>query len=120
MKTKKSISDDVRAAIELRAYYIWEHEGRPEGRGAEHWALAEAGITSELIAKKAVTPKTTVKKTVTTKKPTTGKPAPAPIAGLPKAEPSTKKSSGGATRASASVKSKKAIKPKTGKSLPRA
>ncbi len=53
MKTKKSISDDIRAAIELRAYYIWEREGRPEGRGAEHWVLAEAEITSELTGKKA-------------------------------------------------------------------
>lgn len=31
--------------IALRAYYIWEHEGRPEGRDQDHWfrALAEAG-----------------------------------------------------------------------------
>jgi hypothetical protein len=30
--------------IATRAYYIWEHEGRPEGRDQEHWfrALAEA------------------------------------------------------------------------------
>jgi hypothetical protein len=31
--------------IATRAYYIWESEGRPEGRDQEHWfrALAEAG-----------------------------------------------------------------------------
>jgi hypothetical protein len=31
--------------IATRAYYIWEQEGRPEGRDQEHWfrALQEAG-----------------------------------------------------------------------------
>jgi hypothetical protein len=30
--------------VATRAYYIWEREGRPEGRDQEHWfrALAEA------------------------------------------------------------------------------
>lgn len=47
MKTKTLISDEIRNAIALKAYYIWEEEGRPEGRGAEHWARAEAEILRE-------------------------------------------------------------------------
>ena len=27
--------------IRARAYQLWEQEGRPEGRHAEHWATAE-------------------------------------------------------------------------------
>ena len=27
-------------AIRERAYIIWEHEGRPEGRAEEHWQSA--------------------------------------------------------------------------------
>jgi DUF2934 family protein len=30
------------AELELRAYEIYEREGRPEGRHLEHWAMAEA------------------------------------------------------------------------------
>jgi len=52
MKAKKSISDDIRKAIELRAYYIWESEGCPDGKQQDHWALAEAEILSEPAAKK--------------------------------------------------------------------
>lgn len=115
MKTKKSISDDVRAAIELRAYYIWEREGRPIGRGAEHWALAEAEIASELTVKKAAV--------ATVPEP----PAPKPAA--PKKAPAAKaaekmaatpaKQSAAATPAveapaktAKTVKTKKATKPK--------
>jgi DUF2934 family protein len=29
-------------AIRERAYFIWEREGRPEGRAGAHWALALA------------------------------------------------------------------------------
>jgi hypothetical protein len=25
-----------------RAYFLWEHEGRPEGRADEHWRIAQA------------------------------------------------------------------------------
>jgi Protein of unknown function (DUF2934) len=27
--------------IRTRAYYLWEKEGRPEGRAPEHWCRAE-------------------------------------------------------------------------------
>lgn len=34
-------------AISLRAYYIWEEEGRPAGRSAQHWELAVAQLRAE-------------------------------------------------------------------------
>jgi hypothetical protein len=33
--------------IRIRAHEIWEREGRPEGRQAEHWEQAEREIESE-------------------------------------------------------------------------
>jgi hypothetical protein len=38
------ITGDIHREIEVRAYLIWESEGRPHGRDAEHWARAEAEI----------------------------------------------------------------------------
>ncbi len=38
------MGDDREARIRDRAYQIWEEEGQPEGRGAEHWAQAEREI----------------------------------------------------------------------------
>ena len=29
-----------RNAIRERAYFIWEHEGRPDGRAQDHWLWA--------------------------------------------------------------------------------
>lgn len=37
----------MRRQIELRAYLIWERDGCPHGRHAEHWALAEKEILGE-------------------------------------------------------------------------
>jgi Protein of unknown function (DUF2934) len=34
------LSRDEERAIRERAYLIWEREGRPEGRAAEHWRSA--------------------------------------------------------------------------------
>lgn len=39
------LPDDDR--IRRRAYEIWEREGRPEGREAEHWAAAQAELERE-------------------------------------------------------------------------
>jgi hypothetical protein len=40
--------------IRERAYAIWEHEGRPEGREREHWERAAREIlasgTAEIVA----------------------------------------------------------------------
>ncbi|MCW2246848.1 hypothetical protein M2352_002439 [Azospirillum fermentarium] len=38
---------DVEERIRRRAYAIWEREGRPDGRDADHWALAREEIAIE-------------------------------------------------------------------------
>jgi hypothetical protein len=35
---------DAHAAIRETAYYIWEQEGRPEGRAEDHWVRAIEGM----------------------------------------------------------------------------
>jgi hypothetical protein len=35
---------DLHQRIKLRAYLIWEQEGRPEGRAEEHWRRAETEV----------------------------------------------------------------------------
>lgn len=39
------MADDLQDRIRRKAHEIWESEGRPEGREAEHWDMA-----SELVA----------------------------------------------------------------------
>jgi hypothetical protein len=36
--------------IRARAYAIWEHEGRPDGRSQQHWDQACVEITGEAAA----------------------------------------------------------------------
>jgi len=38
---------DEHHTVRERAYFIWEHEGRPEGRAYDHWLLAMAEATGE-------------------------------------------------------------------------
>jgi hypothetical protein len=38
----------TQAEIERRAYGIWEHEGRPQGRELEHWLRAEREILTQV------------------------------------------------------------------------
>jgi hypothetical protein len=33
------------ATIRVRAYLLWEQEGKPEGRETEFWVRAEAAVT---------------------------------------------------------------------------
>src|SRR5215475_7888223 len=33
--------------VRERAFVIWEHEGRPEGRRVDHWLRAEAEVLSD-------------------------------------------------------------------------
>lgn len=47
IKPSTSTQDALRRQIEVRAYLIWERDGRPQGRHAEHWALAEKEILGE-------------------------------------------------------------------------
>ena len=37
-------SADLHDRIQRRAYALWEQEGRPDGRAAEHWLRAEAEV----------------------------------------------------------------------------
>jgi hypothetical protein len=41
------MTSDKQEKIRSRAYQIWEREGRPEGRGEEHWAQAAHEIENE-------------------------------------------------------------------------
>jgi Protein of unknown function (DUF2934) len=44
------MAQDRQAEIRRRAYLIWEHEGRPEGKALEHWHRAEAEIAERASA----------------------------------------------------------------------
>ncbi len=39
--------DDYIRRVRLRAYLIWERQGRPEGREVEHWLAAERDVAQE-------------------------------------------------------------------------
>lgn len=41
------MESDREQRIRERAYEIWEREGRPQGRAAEHWARAAGEIAAE-------------------------------------------------------------------------
>ena len=41
------MAEDREQRIRLRAYTIWEREGRPEGREQEHWEQARREIEAE-------------------------------------------------------------------------
>lgn len=41
------MADDLERRIADRAYRIWEREGRPEGRAADHWEMAREEIAIE-------------------------------------------------------------------------
>ncbi len=51
------MSKTMKAMIEARAYGLWEHEGRPEGRSLEHWLRAEAEVGSVAKPQRARKPK---------------------------------------------------------------
>ncbi len=61
--------------LRVAAYYIWENDGRPFGKEAEHWAQALAQLDAEKkTPKKAASAKKTATKT-TEKKVTPAKKA---------------------------------------------
>ncbi|MBK3776623.1 DUF2934 domain-containing protein [Azospirillum sp. YIM DDC1] len=41
------MADDLESRIRARAHQIWEREGRPEDRAADHWTLAREEIAIE-------------------------------------------------------------------------
>jgi hypothetical protein len=61
--------------VRNRAYALWENEGRPFGRDAEHWRLSEEAIRTDLAIVAA--PKSAKKAKAPTRKK-----APAPRASL--------------------------------------
>src|SRR3954447_1490225 len=51
-----SLFDEVEERIKRRAYEIWQREGCPEGREADHWALAKEEIAIEDNQNQALLP----------------------------------------------------------------
>ncbi len=45
MSRKHASTPDQDRTVRERAYYIWEREGRPDGRAREHWLRAVADET---------------------------------------------------------------------------
>lgn len=43
------MNDVNEEVVRLRAYYIWEREGRPEGRGEDHWHAALRELEIETV-----------------------------------------------------------------------
>ena len=48
---------DLAAEIRLRAYHLWELEGRPVGRERIHWVRAEAEIREKIQPSRTKVPK---------------------------------------------------------------
>lgn len=44
MEDSMADTDDIQERIRRRAHELWESEGHPHGRDADHWAQAEAEI----------------------------------------------------------------------------
>ena len=49
----RELTEDIR----MRAYEIWEGEGRPEGRDRIHWMRAEAEFRDKFQATQSTVPK---------------------------------------------------------------
>jgi hypothetical protein len=45
-------SQGLEAQIRVRAYHLWEAEGRPDGRAEEFWRIAQAEINAPVKAVK--------------------------------------------------------------------
>lgn len=77
--------------IRLRAFQIWEAEGRPEGRDMEHWVRAENELSMMPVSKRtpsSPSTKVTASPSVVAKKPAPAKAAPKVVAkAAPKAAP---------------------------------
>ncbi len=51
------VEQDIAAQVRLRAYQLWELEGRPEGRERIHWIRAEAEIREKIQPSRSASPK---------------------------------------------------------------
>jgi hypothetical protein len=47
---EKDMDQDHQERIRQRAHEIWESEGRPEGRDADHWSRAEEELRNQMGA----------------------------------------------------------------------
>ncbi|MGI3901396.1 MAG: DUF2934 domain-containing protein [Janthinobacterium lividum] len=71
-----TVTASTHDSIALRAYFIWNDEGRPQGRHDHHWFSAEAVEVLEAGASEAaVTPLAPAKTAVSAKVATARKPA---------------------------------------------
>jgi Protein of unknown function (DUF2934) len=68
MNVGSAMSEQREQAIRERAYALWEHDGRPEGRSLAHWSQAEAELGTEQSA--AVPNKESIVKSPRRRKPT--------------------------------------------------
>lgn len=88
----QAMTDDK---IQIRAYELWEQEGRPHGRAEEFWFRASSelangnGVTK---ARKAAASKTATSKTAAPKSKTVGAKAATEPASKPKKKAAPKKS----------------------------
>lgn len=53
MPRPPELTDDM---IRQRAHHIWEREGRPDGRDAEHWQMARSELAIETARDEAKEP----------------------------------------------------------------
>lgn len=106
------VSED---AVRDRAYFLWEADGRPDGRHDHYWGLAIAEATRTLVAMSAAhgdQKKTAAAKSGKAAK-AASKPAPAAKSGKPKDEKPAKSAKVKATAKAAEVKpAKKPTKPR--------
>ena len=76
----------TRDQIAERAFEIWEHEGKPDGRDQEHWERAEAELRAHMARMSPAKPKRAAKPKAEAAKPETAKPKAAKSATKPAAK----------------------------------
>jgi hypothetical protein len=63
------MTPDRHAAIERRAYLLWEREGRPEGKALAHWLRAEREVEAQGNSRAAAGPAEPMRPTAKAKRP---------------------------------------------------
>jgi DUF2934 family protein len=46
--SEQAVYSNIEEIVRQRAYYLWELEGKPQGREVEHWHRAQSEIRREL------------------------------------------------------------------------
>ncbi len=54
--TSRNPARPVDSDIRVRAYRIWEAEGRPGGRALDHWLRARSELENEVVVNAPATP----------------------------------------------------------------